>query len=76
MMIGYLLVVEDSLRFGQRFSTDGFNMLGIWAHAGEGGFIECVHYLRAFGVDVVGEELRIDAGVGGYFLFVERLNEV
>ena len=76
MVVGYLRGVEHALGLLQRFATNGLDELSVRLNAVELGLIQPVERLRALGVDIVGEVLRINTGVGGIFLLVQTLNEV
>ena len=76
MVVGDLAVVEHAFAFLQRFATDGFDEFCIGCDTTELRLVQTVHRLRTFGIDVVGEVLRVHTGIGGELLLIEGLNEV
>ncbi len=66
VVVGDFRIVEHLFRFRQFLGEQRFYKFSIRC--------EFAKRIGHFGIDVVGEISGINAGVGGYFLFVERLN--
>ena len=78
MVVGDLRSIEDALRLRQ-FLADGRQVpdgLQVGLQAVGVILAHAVEYARTFGIDVVGEVLRVDAGIGGEFLLVKPLDEL
>ena len=76
VVIRHFGCVEHAFRFQQGFSAEPFYQFCIDGNATLLRLVESVHDLRALGIDVVREVLRVHTGVGGQLPLVESLDGV